>query len=187
MDLCQQLGCEPVICGNLGSDTVREMSQWIEYLTSDNISPMTNLRKKNGRIKPWQVKFRDIGNGNWGCGGHMTAEFYADQMRRYSTFCKNYSGNELYRIACGPSDTNYYWMETLIKEKINRQCFQGISLHYYTVCYNWKNKGSATNFDESEWFQTMIKKLMMEEFVTKHSEIMDKYDPEKKIGLIVDE
>jgi alpha-N-arabinofuranosidase len=187
MDLCEQLGCEPVICGNLGSGTVREMSQWIEYLTSDNISPMTNLRKKNGRIKPWKVKYWDIGNENWGCGGHMTAEFYADQMRRYSTYCKNYSGNELYRIACGPYDVNYHWMETLMKEKINQQCFQGISLHYYTVCHNWKNKGSAINFDESEWFQTMTKTLMMEEFVSKHSEIMDKYDPEKKIGLIVDE
>ncbi|MFH1213196.1 MAG: alpha-L-arabinofuranosidase C-terminal domain-containing protein [Candidatus Neomarinimicrobiota bacterium] len=187
MDFCEQLGCEPVITGNLGSGTVREMSQWIEYLTSDNVSPMTNLRKENGHEKPWLVKYWGIGNENWGCGGQMTAQFYADQMRRYSTYCRNYHGNELYRIACGPSDQNYDWMETLMKEKINRNCFQGISLHYYTICHNWTTKGSAVNFDESEWFQTMIKTRKMEEFINKHSEIMDRYDPEKQIGLIVDE
>jgi len=187
MDFCEQVGCEPVITGNVGSGTVREMAQWVEYLTSDNISPMTELRKKNGREKPWRVRFWGLGNENWGCGGNMTADFYADEMRRFSTYCKNYSGNELYRVACGPSDENYEWMETLMKEPINRNCFQGISLHYYTVCHDWTNKGSATNFNEKDWFLTMSKTLRMDEFVTKHSAIMDKYDPEKKIGLIVDE
>jgi alpha-N-arabinofuranosidase len=187
MDFCEQVGCEPVICGNLGSGTVREMAQWIEYLTSDNVSPMTELRKKNGREKPWRVKYWGLGNENWGCGGNMTPEFYADQMRRYSTYCKNYSGNELYRVACGPYDEYYAWMETLMKDPNNRNCFQGVSLHYYTICHNWTTKGSATNFDENEWYQTMSKTLRMDEFVTKQTAIMDKYDPEKKIGLVVDE
>ena len=40
LDLCEQLGCEPVITGNVGSGTVEEMSQWVEYLNSSNISPM---------------------------------------------------------------------------------------------------------------------------------------------------
>ncbi len=185
--LCEQLGCEPVICGNVGSGTVQEMSQWIEYLNSDNISPMTGLRKANGREKSWGVKYWGIGNENWGCGGSMTAQFYADQMRRFSTYCKNYGENRLYKVACGPPGDDYEWMEILMKDRRNRDCFQGISLHHYTVCHDWRNKGSATEFTESDWFQTLEKTLKMEEYITRHSIIMDHYDPEKRIGLIVDE
>ncbi|MDZ7291968.1 MAG: alpha-N-arabinofuranosidase [candidate division KSB1 bacterium] len=187
MDLCEQLGCEPVICGNVGSGTVQEMSQWVEYLTSDNISPMTELRKQNGREKPWRVKFWGIGNETWGCGGNMRPEYYADVMRRYSTYCRNYGDNRLYKIACGPYDVNYEWTEVLMRDPATRRMMHGLSLHYYTVCHDWNNKGSATNFNESEWFLTMSKTLRMEEFITKHAAIMDKYDPEKRIGLIVDE
>jgi alpha-L-arabinofuranosidase len=186
MDLCDQLGCEPVICGNLGSGTVQEMSQWIEYLTSDNVSPMTKLRKQNGRELPWKVKYWDIGNENWGCGGSMTAEFYADQMRRFSTYCKNYRNNKLYRIACGPSGVDYHWMEVLMTDKKNRRCFQGISLHYYTGTWGWKSR-SATNFEEKLWFNILEKALKIDEIITKHKTIMDKYDPKKEKGLIVDE
>jgi len=187
MDLCDQLDCEPVICGNVGSGTIQEMAQWVEYLTSGNISPMTDLRKKNGRAKPWNVKFWDIGNENWGCGGNMRPEYYADVMRRYSTYCVNYGENKLYKIACGPYEDKYDWTETLMREEQTQQMMNGLSFHYYTICHDWKNKGSVTQFDESEWFLTMKKTLRMEEYITKHSEIMDKYDPEKKIGLVVDE
>lgn len=185
MDLCEILGCEPIICGNVGSGTVREMSRWIEYLNSDNISPMTNLRKENGREKSWKVKYWGIGNENWGCGGAMKPDYYSDVMRRFSVYCKNYGENKLYRVACGPSGGDYNWMEILMKNRGNS--FQGISLHYYTVCHNWHEKGSATDFDENEWFTTLSKTIYMDELITKHSEIMDKYDPDKKVGLIVDE
>ncbi len=186
MDLCEKLGCEPVICGNLGSGTIQEMSQWIEYLTSDNISPMTNLRKENGREKPWQVKYWDIGNENWGCGGNMTAEFYADQMRRFSTYCRNYGNNQLYRIACGPSGADYHWMEVLMQDRKTRRCFQGISLHYYTGTWGWESR-SATNFGEDLWFKILDKALKIDEIITRHKTIMDNYDPDKEEGLIVDE
>src|SRR5437867_1649693 len=39
-DLCEQLGTEPYISGNVGSGTVQEMMQWVEYMTSDADSPM---------------------------------------------------------------------------------------------------------------------------------------------------
>jgi len=185
--LCEQLGCEPVICGNLGSGAVREMAEWVEYLTSDAISPMTELRKQNGREQPWKVKFWDIGNENWGCGGNMRPEFYADMMRRYSTYCRNYGNNRLYKIACGPHDNNYEWTEILMKDERTRRMMNGLSFHYYTVCHDWRDKGSATKFDDNEWFLTMSKTLNMDEYITKHSKIMDKYDPQKRIGLIVDE
>jgi alpha-L-arabinofuranosidase len=187
LELCRQLDAEPVINGNLGSGTVQEMSQWVEYLNSDNISPMTELRKSNGREEPWGVKYWNLGNENWGCGGNMTAEYYANEMRRYSTYTKNYGDNRLYRIACGPSDSDYHWMETLMKNGNPGRSFQGVSLHYYTITHDWSKKGSATKFDESEYFQTMSKTLFMDELLRKHINIMDRYDPQNRVGLIVDE
>lgn len=187
LELCKQLDCEPVICGNLGSGTVQEMSQWVEYLNSDNVSPMTNLRKTNGHDDSWGVKYWGVGNESWGCGGDFTAQAYTDQMRRYSTFLKNYGENKLYKVACGPSDSNYEWMETLMKNGNPGRSFQGISLHYYTICNNWSQKGSATQFNENEYFTTMKKTMVMEELLQKHITIMDKYDPNNKVGLIVDE
>lgn len=192
MGLCELLDCEPVICGNVGSGTVQEMAEWVEYLTSGALSPMTRLRKANGREEPWKVKFWGIGNENWGCGGTMTARFYSDQLRRYATFCRDYGDNRLYKVACGASTDDYDWTETLMREW--KECpdwmkgyMQGLSLHYYTVCHDWSRKGSATEFTEDDWFLTLSKTLTMEELVTRHSAIMDRYDPEKQIGLIVDE
>jgi len=186
LDLCEQLGCEPYITGNLGSGSVEEMSKWIEYMTFDGESPMANLRKQNGHAAPWKIKFWGVGNESWGCGGHMTPEYYCDLYRRYATFCHDYGNNHLYKIACGPSDANYNWTETLMKN-IGRE-IQGLSLHYYTIpTGNWGKKGSATQFDESEYFNTISNTLVMDELINKHSAIMDKYDPQKKVGLIVDE
>lgn len=187
MELCRQLDAEPVICGNLGSGTVQEMSQWVEYLNSGNISPMTDLRKVNGQEEPWGVKYWNLGNENWGCGGNMTPEYYANEMRRFSTYTKNYGDNQLYRVACGPNGADYHWMETLMKHGNPGHSFQGISLHYYTVAHNWSKKGSATDFDESDYFLTMSKTLFMDELLRNHINIMDRYDPQNRVGLLVDE
>ena len=187
LELCNQLACEPVICGNLGSGSVQEMSQWVEYLNSSNVSPMTDIRKANGREEPWAVKYWGLGNESWGCGGSMTVDYYTNEMRRYGTFTKNYGDNRLYKIATGPSDADYNWMETLMKNGNPGRSFQGISLHYYTVCHDWSKKGSATQFDESDYFTTMKKTLFMDELLDKHIRIMDKYDPNNRVGLIVDE
>jgi alpha-N-arabinofuranosidase len=179
LDLCEQLDCEPYICGNVGSGSVEEMSKWVEYINSDGESPMTELRKKNGREKPWNVKFWGVGNENWGCGGNMSADFYADQYRRYATYCRNYGDNRLYRIAGGPNSGDYYWTETLMKSAARQM--QGLSLHYYT------GGKSATQFDETEYFNAIEAALRIDELITKHSTIMDKYDPQKKVGLMPDE
>ena len=185
LDLCEQLGCEPYICGNVGSGSVEEMSKWVEYITFDGESPMANLRRQNGREKPWKVKFWGVGNENWGCGGNMTADFYADQYKRYATYCRNYGDNHLYKIAGGANNADYNWTETLMKNAARHM--QGLSLHYYTVPKNWGDKGSATQFDEAEYFSTIEKTLRMEELLTRHATIMDKYDPQKRVGLIPDE
>lgn len=187
MRLTELVGCEPYISGNVGSGTIREMSDWVEYLTSSADSPMTRLRKQNGREDPWKVKYFAIGNENWGCGGNMTPDYYGDVMRQFSTYLKDYSGNRLYRVACGASDNDVEWTETLMKEPKNRSMFQGLSLHYYSVPGGWGQKSSATNFTEEEWWETFRLNYEMDRIITAHEAIMDRYDPRKTKGLVVDE
>ena len=186
-DLCEQIGCEPYLAGNLGSGTVQELSEWIEYITFDGESPMTEQRRKNGREKPWKLKYLGVGNENWGCGGNMRPEYYADEYKRYQSFCKNYSGNELYKIACGPNADDFKWTEKLL-ENVNAMHTKGISLHYYTVPTGvWETKGSARDFSDELYYSTISKTLYMETLIKGHTEIMDRFDPENKIALIVDE
>ncbi|MBN1440716.1 MAG: alpha-N-arabinofuranosidase [Anaerolineales bacterium] len=185
LDLCEQLGCEPYICGNMGSGTVREMGEWVEYITLGGKSPMAELRRANGREAPWPVRFWGVGNENWGCGGNMRPEYYADQYRRYATYCRNFGGNQLYKIACGACDFQYGWTEVLMREAA--KFMDGLSLHYYVVPQTWERKGSATQFGEEEWFSALRKILLLDGMIAKHAKIMDRYDPQKRIGLIVDE
>ncbi len=182
LNFCELIGADPYICLNVGSGTVQEAADWIEYVTSSNESPMTKLRKKNGREKPWKVKYWSAGNETWGCGGNMRPEFYADLYRQYASYMR---APEIYKIASGANADDYKWMDVLMREA--RGMMNGISLHYYTVPQDWNKKGSATQFDETMWFTTLQKTLKMEELVTKHAEVMDKYDPDKKVGLLVDE
>ena len=194
MELCEQLGCKTYINGNVGSGTIQEMSEWIEYMTFDGVSPMADLRRKNGRENPWKVDYFGIGNENWGCGGNMTPEYYGNLYRRYQTFVKDYAGNgNLHKICCGASADDYQWTEDVLRTTFDHTQEQfhgfmdGLSLHYYTLPGDWNNKGDATRFDDKDWFRTLRKAAFMEELIEKHSYIMDKYDPEKKIGMIIDE
>ncbi|RPI04551.1 MAG: alpha-N-arabinofuranosidase [Ignavibacteriae bacterium] len=181
LDLCSQIGCEPYFSGNVGSGTVQELSQWVEYVNSDNVSPMTTLRKQNGHEKSWGVKYWGIGNESWGCGGNMRPEFCADQTRRYGTYMRDYGHNRLFKIACGASSGDYQWTETMMKNALG--FMSGLSLHHYA----FQNGRTAADFDESGWFSMMKNTLLIEEFITKHSAIMDIYDPNKKVAMMVDE
>ena len=190
LDLCGQLDCEPYICGNVGSGTVHEMQQWVEYLTFDGASPMADLRRSNGRAEPWRIRFWGVGNENWGCGGSMRAEHYADEYRRYQTYVRNYSGNELYKIACGPRNDDYQWTETLMNHgRTMRGTFamHALGLHYYTPDTPYRQLHTATQFGESEWIDILKTALYMDELITQHSAIMDRYDPDRAVDLIVDE
>jgi alpha-N-arabinofuranosidase len=194
LDLCAQLSdpagprCEPYICGNVGSGTVQELSQWIEYCNFDGISPMADLRRKNGRAEPWNVRFWGIGNESWGCGGSMLPEYYADMYRRYATYARNYGDAKLYKIACGPHDDYYKWTNVVMEKTAkNGRLPDGLSLHYYTIPGDWAHKGASTVFDEDEWLVTMRKACYMDELVRRHGVVMDIYDPKRTVGLIVDE
>ena len=186
MDLCELLGADAYINGNVGSGTPQEMMEWIEYMTSDSDSTLAQMRRQNGREKPWKVPFFAVGNETWGCGGEMRPEYYADEYRRYATFIKNYSGNRIQKLAVGSHDDYYEWTEVLMAQA--SRFMNGLSLHYYTLpTSNWQKKGSATEFGEKEWYATLVRTLRIDEFIQKHSAIMDKYDPQKRVGLMVDE
>jgi alpha-N-arabinofuranosidase len=186
LNLCERLGTEAYISANVGSGSVQEFADWIQYVNHEGKSPMADLRKANDRLTPWNVKYWGLGNEAWGCGGNMTAEFYANLYRLYATFMTDWSNSDgLYRIASGASDGNYHWTEVLMRD-IPKKLINGVALHSYSVI-DWNNKGSATDFSEKQYFQTMQRAYKMEEFVTKHSAIMDKYDPKGEVDLVVDE
>ncbi|HVM48956.1 MAG TPA: alpha-N-arabinofuranosidase [Candidatus Acidoferrum sp.] len=183
LDLCEQLGCEPYLCGNVGSGAVSEMQQWVEYITFPGVSPMADLRAKNGHPEPWKLKYFAVGNENWGCGGNMTAEFYADQYKRYATYVRNFGDNRIFKVACGPGGEDYHWTEVLMREAGRRM--DALALHYY--CGSGKKSHSATRFDEEDWFFQLKNALHIEDLVNRNSEIMDKYDPQRRVALAVDE
>lgn len=187
LELCEMLKAEPYLAVNMGSGTVQEASEWVQYVNHANgTSLLTDKRKQNGRANPWNVKYWGVGNESWDCGGHMTVDYYINEYKRYATFMTSYSNTEgLFRIAVGPGTEDYDWTESLMKN-IPLKMIDGISVHHYSVI-NWSDKGSATNFSEAEYFRTMEQAWRMETFVAKNSAVMDKYDPQKKVDLIVDE
>ncbi|MFB0517051.1 MAG: alpha-N-arabinofuranosidase [Candidatus Neomarinimicrobiota bacterium] len=186
LDLCELVGCEPYISGNLGSGTVEELSDWVEYTTFDGRSPLADLRRRNGRDEPWKVKFWGIGNENWGCGGNMRVEYYVDIYRRYQTYVRAFGANKPFKIASGSYGENYRWTEEMM-ENVPGWAMQGIGVHKYTVFEDWDKKGSATQFGEYEWFGTLQKTLAMDSILTRHEAIMDRYDPDGNVALLVDE
>lgn len=184
-ELVDQLGCEAYVNGNVGSGTVQEMAEWVEYITMCGVSPMADWRRENGREEPWGMKFFGVGNENWGCGGNMRPEYYADLYRRYQTYVRQYGDRKIYKVAGGANVDDYNWTEVLMKNA--HWLMDGLSLHYYVHPQGWEKKGSALDFDEAEWYLTCEKALYMDELITRHGAIMDKYDPEKRVGIIVDE
>ncbi|WP_165068906.1 alpha-N-arabinofuranosidase [Marisediminicola senii] len=194
MRLCELLGADAYVNGNVGSGTVREMSEWVEYLTRAGASPMAALRRENGRDEPWTVPFWGIGNEPWGCGGNMSPEHYAEEARRYATYLRDHGNNSLYRIAAGGPDDDVRWTKSLMEAlqcfgcaKEPRGIFQAISFHYYSMATPGDAKGSATSFTDDEYYWAMGKAQDVERVLTAHSNVMDVYDPGKKVGLVLDE
>lgn len=180
-ELCSQLGCDTYITGNVGSGSVREMSEWVEYMTFGGLSPMSELRRKNGREEPWKVKYFGVGNENWGCGGNMSPEYYANEYKRYATYVRNYDGNDrIYKVACGPNSEDYNWTEEVMKNA--KDHMNGLALHYYTGTDSY-----AAEFSEEGYYKTLKRAYKIDEIITRHLEIMNRYDPKKRVDLIVDE
>ncbi len=188
MDLCEMLGADPYIAGNVGSGTVEEMQEWVEYMTAD-IGAMAQLRKLNGREKPWKVPFFGVGNENWGCGGEMSPEYYADEYRRYQSYVIPFPGNEgMKKVACGPGGEDLHWVEVVMRKAANKM--DAITLHRYVFTGSWDariGKGSATSFTRELWVKLMENTLRIDQNIDNVVEIMDKYDRGKRVELYVDE
>jgi alpha-N-arabinofuranosidase len=161
------------------------MAEWVEYMTSP-AGTLAEERAKNGHKEPWAVPYFGIGNELWGCGGNMRAEFAADETRRYATFVKAPRGTKIMKIAAGANVDDYNWTETIMREAGDK--LDGVSLHYYTLLNGeFPPKGDPVDFDEAAWANILSGARRMDELVTKHSAIMDKYDPAKRVFLAVDE
>lgn len=183
LDFCELIGCEAYVAVNVGSGTVQEAAEWMEYMTSANESPMTELRKKNGRENPWKVKYVGIGNENWGCGGEMNVDYYSSLYKQFHCFVR---GAEQ-QIACGPNSNDVNWTDTMMKN-VGPWQMQGLSLHHYTVPTNqWQHKGDSVKFSEEEYYNTLQHTWFMERILKDQEGVMQRYDNDKKIGLIVDE
>jgi alpha-N-arabinofuranosidase len=199
MNLTELLGADAYIAGNMGSAPPRDMADWYEYLTSDSQSTLANERRKNGRDKPWKVSFWGIGNESWGCGGRMRPEYTADLTRRYTTFIRNAQDKPLYRVASGPNDDEYgglpyrfsdlalNYTEVMMKQGSPGDAFNGLSIHHYAFPGDWVRHGQALGFNEDDWARTLAAAAYVEKLIDRHGAIMDKYDPDKKVGMIIDE
>ncbi len=185
MDLCELLDCKAYVCGNVGSGSIQEMQEWVEYITCPGDTPMARLRAKNGRKEPWKLPYFGVGNENWGCGGNMKPEYYADLYRRYQTYVRKYGPDKIFKIAGGPNVADYRWTEVLMREA--GPLMDGLSLHNYCFEERWEDKKSATDFDRTGWFKTLRNAYRMDELIAEHSKIMDRYDPDKRVALVVDE
>ena len=186
LNLCERIGADPYLSANVGSGTVQELTQWIQYVNSESGNPMSAWRKANGREKPWQVKYFGVGNEAWGCGGNMTPEYYSNIYKQFATFMTDYTlSKHMFRVASGANAEDYHWTEVMMRD-VPKGLLEGVSLHYYSVI-DWNAKGPATGFSNQQYFTIMKRALHMEELVSKHEAVMDKYDPEKKLALVVDE
>ncbi|NAZ75514.1 alpha-N-arabinofuranosidase [Kineococcus sp. T13] len=199
MALCELLGADPYVSANVGSGTVREAAEWIEYLTRADDSPMARLRRSHGREEPWSVPFWGLGNEPWGCGGGMSSGAYAELARQFGTYSLDHGDNHLYRIAAGAADADYRWTEVLMQNLgrylgagevsgHGKNTYQAISFHHYTIVGpTWENKGSATDFDVEEYYRTVAEAARIEQIIAGHAAVMDAYDPRKEVGLVLDE
>lgn len=185
MNFTELLGADAYVSGNVGSAPPKDLQEWVEYITSPTNSTVAQERRANGRDKPWKLTMVGIGNELWGCGGNMLPDYAADVTRRYSTFIRVPEGQHIMKVASGANADDYNWTDVMMKKAAS--AFDAIGVHYYTIPYDWKRKGAATGFDEDQWARTLAKTEKMDELLTKHSAVMDKYDPEKRVALLVDE
>jgi len=197
MDFIDQIGSEAYLSVNVGSGTPQEAAEWLEYLTADKATDLAKERAANGHPAPYKIPFLGIGNESWDCGGNMSAEYYLSQLKIYSRFVRNYNpaqqkDEQMLKIAVGPGGGEQRfteWTETIMKGWQNHQWswdMNGLSMHNYTVV-NWDKKHASVGFGETEYSEILKETLKMEALIDKHSAIMDKYDPQKKIALVVDE
>lgn len=197
MDFLDQIGAEAYLSVNIGSGTPQEAAEWLEYLTTAQPTTLAKERAANGHPAPYKIAFLGIGNESWDCGGNMTPDYYLSQFKIYSRFVRNFNPSQqdkqqMLKIAVGPGggDSRWTeWTEAIMKAYQSHTWswdMNGLSLHSYTVV-KWPPSYASVGFGETEYAQILKSTLEMNDLVEKHSAIMDKYDPGKKVALVVDE
>jgi alpha-N-arabinofuranosidase len=186
MAFAELIGTKVYISGNVGSGSPQEMADWMEYMTSNTVSTLANLRRKNGRDQPWDVHYFGIGNETWGCGGNMRPEYYADLFRQYATYIKAPRGKRPVIVASGGHTESTKWAEVLTTQV--EQDLDAISHHYYTLpTGKWDKKGNSLGFTEAEWITTLQRTLRIDGFIVDNVKVLDKNDPQGKTAFFVDE
>jgi alpha-N-arabinofuranosidase len=186
MTFAEMIGTRVYISGNVGSGSPQEMADWMEYMTSNTVSTLANLRRKNGRDAPWEVQFFGIGNETWGCGGNMTPEYYANLFRQFATYVKAPRGHRPKIVASGGHDAGTTWADVLTTN-VHRD-MDAISHHYYSTPTGvWAKKGNSLGFPETEWISTLQQTLKIDEYISSNEKILEKNDPEDKVAFYVDE
>ena len=195
-DFLSQIGAEAFISENVGSGTVEEAADWFEYMTSNKPTTLAKRRASNGHPAPYQVKYLGLGNESWGCGGAMSPDHYVEEMKRFARYTRNYNpiqqspATAMKRIAVGWDSGNSDYTDAVMrawKDKVWSWDIEGVSLHGYTIPNSWEKKGPSVGFGEDEYAKGIAATLKMKDWIARQSAIMDKYDPDKKVGLFVDE
>jgi len=186
MNFAELVGADPYVSVNVGSLTPYDASQWVEYMTSDENASLANERRKNGRAKPWQLKYLGIGNETWGCGGNMNGDYAAEVNARYSTFITAPAAMGMVKVASGATGNGGDPEAFTAAMMKGGGRLQALSFHYYAMPKG-QPRGPATGFSEAQWANELTLTLKLEDYVSKVSTVMDKYDPDKKVGLFVDE
>ncbi len=182
---CRMVGAEPYIVGNVGSGTVRELREWVEYCNYDGDSTLARRRAEDGSPEPLDVTYWGVGNENWGCGGSFSPEDYGTEFRRYATFVRGF-GKQLFVIACGPSGNDVEWTIRFFR-KLKHDYWPFRNIHGFAAHYYCGTAGTSTEYTDDQWYELIDKGLRMEPLVVQQRAAMDAYDPDRKIGLIVDE
>ncbi|MEQ9507273.1 MAG: alpha-L-arabinofuranosidase C-terminal domain-containing protein [Hyphomonas sp.] len=186
-NLAERLGAKTYLNINIGTGTPKDAADWLEYITATT-GDRAAERGTNGRAEPWKIDFLAIGNETWGCGGHITAETYADIYTLYASFAKT-EGEQPTRIISGSHDENIEYSDEILKHPYIAGLSEGISVHFYTLpTSDWSVKGAAVGFPEAEWFSTIERAIRMEDVVTEQIAMLDRYEAlDEDFGLYVDE
>ena len=195
MDFLEQIGSHAYVSANVGSGTPQEASEWLEYMTAAQPTALAKERAENGHPDPYPVALLGIGNESWSCGGDMTPDYYVSQLKIYSRFVNNdnpaqHGPDKMLKIAVGPGFPETEWTEAVMKAWQHHDWswdFDGVSLHWYTTPNGFANKTSSLNFGEGDYAKTLKSTLFMEDFLRKQETVMNKYDPQKKVALVIDE
>ncbi|MBQ8893868.1 MAG: alpha-N-arabinofuranosidase [Clostridia bacterium] len=185
MDLCEMVGAKAYFAANLTTVSPLHIRDWMDYcLSPRGTTTLAKEREKNGHPEPFDIPFWGIGNENWGGGGRMRPEFYADEYRRFATVLRNAAGDtEFY--ACGSDSEDYNWTHGVVpglKDRRGRIDAEGFAMHYYCG-----KAGDPVAFTEEEWDELIAKAQKMEAIIKRNWNIICAHGAQDKLKLIVDE